>query len=106
MSKVKKNDTNAKKSVETVSVESSQVAEPDEKVRVRKFKSHDLSELPEEALPFKDVAYKGSHSYTVTVQGAAPWIKPVPKAPHIKSTSYIFISSYTAYNLSTCFSNG
>ena len=82
MSKVKKND-NAKKATETTSVESSQVAEPDEKVRVRTFKSHDLSELPEEALPFHDGFYKGAHSYTVTVEGAAPWIKPVKKAVQI-----------------------
>ena len=74
MSKMKKSDANSKKSVETASVGSSQGAEPDVKERVRKFKSHDLSMLPEDALPFKDGVYKGAHSYTVTVEGAVPWI--------------------------------
>lgn len=50
----------------------SNVAEDGERARVKSWKGYDLSELPDEALPFRDGVYKGNHSYTVTVGEAVP----------------------------------
>ena len=40
--------------------------------RVDEFKGYDVSHLPEQARPFSDQTYKGSHSYTVNVGEAVP----------------------------------
>ena len=82
MKKLKKAEASAEKAKAVAPASSgtpsSMVGEPQEKDKTRRFKSHDLDELPWEALPLVDGQYKGAHSYTVVVEGAAPWLKSMP----------------------------
>lgn len=50
-------------------------SDPVDLQRTTKFKAYDLKGLgiPDDALPFHGVEYKGSHSYTVNLNGAVAW---------------------------------
>ena len=89
MKKLKKAEANAEKAKvapASSGTPSSMVGEPIEKDKTRRFKSHDLDGLPWDALPFVDGGYKGAHSYTVSVEGAVPWMKSMP---YIKGSYYL-----------------
>ena len=67
MSKLKKED---KKSKSESASPGSTAPSPNQKVDT--FKSYSLEGVPEEAWPILDQVYKGTHSYTVLIDGAVP----------------------------------
>lgn len=75
MSKMKKEDRLGAGCVDQPPTKKAKSKQPsDDELRATEFKGYDVSELPSEALPMFGHEYKGSHSYTVHIQGAVSWL--------------------------------